>query len=251
MFSRPTPYNREAPIRLKCIAKQVVTRAESWEMVEGLVVAKTNKVTATCALSDGKRLVLAHLKDADCVRVDEGMSYFIKNSNLISRYGEDKLFFTPSTVVYKAANVSVALELEARCYQAIHPNSKDPEEPLNGEDYYTLQGEVVKATKNGPVPIRDVSLKSKTRDLEVSLWRDAATEELTLGQPVNLSHLKWRIRDGKFNSTAYTVVQKTEVSIKKCTVEIVGVSSDAKSGVTILLTTEMDEYVLPPTVWSG
>ncbi|KAL7850019.1 hypothetical protein SRHO_G00193680 [Serrasalmus rhombeus] len=53
MFSKQdTPYAAAAPARVKCVAKYMSTRAESFEVVDGVLAMKSSRLVAACALSD-------------------------------------------------------------------------------------------------------------------------------------------------------------------------------------------------------
>ncbi|KAL7856393.1 hypothetical protein AOLI_G00199970 [Acnodon oligacanthus] len=54
------------------------------------------------------------------------------------RYGQKKLSFCPSTVIFKTSRVGVSSDLDTLCHHAICPPSKPYEEPASAGDYYTL-----------------------------------------------------------------------------------------------------------------
>lgn len=57
------------------------------------------------------------------------------------------------------------------------------------------------------VPILDLGIKSGSRILEVSLWRDQALTKLQLNNKINIGHLRANAKAEKFNSTVYTTVE--------------------------------------------
>ncbi|KAL7852161.1 hypothetical protein SRHO_G00179460 [Serrasalmus rhombeus] len=258
MFSKhDTPYAAAAPVRVKCVAKYVSTRAESFEVVDGVVAVKASKLMAACALSDGEVCVIAHLKDDDCHRLEEGQSYFIKHYNLTGRYRQKKTFFCPSTVIFKTSSVVVSSALDVMCHHAVCPPSKVYEDTCSAEGYYTLEGHVVRLsttclqdTKNGPVPVQHVTLQCGRSQIEAALWREAALSDIALGERRAITHLRVQ-RRGKLNSTTYTEVKKMDIAKAHIEVEVVGVSRKAETNETLFLTGEMEELTVPATVWSG
>ncbi|KAL7840956.1 hypothetical protein SRHO_G00246470 [Serrasalmus rhombeus] len=210
---------------------------------------------AACALSDGEVCVVARLKDDDCHRLEEGQSYFIKRYNLTGRYGQKKMFFCPSTVIFKTSSVVVSSALDIMCHHAVCPPSKVYEDTCSAEGYYTLEGHVIRLsttclqdTKNGPVPVQYVTLQCGRSQIEAALWREAALSNIALGEQRAISHLRVQ-RRGKLNSTTYT--EKMEIAKAHVVVEVVGVSRKADTNETLFLTGEMEELTVPATVWSG
>ncbi|ROL41738.1 hypothetical protein DPX16_9329 [Anabarilius grahami] len=82
--------------------------------------------------------------------------------------------------------------------------------------FISLKGEIEKVLRmtrvaDGEVPIRDLSLRCGQKCFEVSLWRDEALLDLSLGDQVEISHLKATLRPAaRFNSSTYTTVEKAE-----------------------------------------
>ncbi|KAG9272110.1 hypothetical protein AMEX_G13062 [Astyanax mexicanus] len=107
------------------------------------------------------------------------------------------------------------------------------------------------ATRDGPVPVRELILEDEGKHHEVTLWREAALEELALSQLTEITHLKivsTKRQERKFNSTVHTTLKKPEKK-NRCGIEVVGVS--AGSNTTLLLTEDMEELIVPHNVWSG
>ncbi|KAL6470514.1 hypothetical protein MHYP_G00216330 [Metynnis hypsauchen] len=236
MFSKqPSPYSAQSPVRVKCVAKYTATRAEIFEVVEGVVVMKSVRLVAACALFDGESCAVDHLKGNDCSRLEEGQSYYIKNYNVTGRYGQKKLFFRPSTVVFKTSTVDVCSALDISCRHAVCLPSKPYQESDSADGYCTVEGDVIRLSttrlqdmKNGPVPVQFVILQSGGSQTEVALWREAALSDVALGEQRQITHLRLQ-RQGKLNSTSYTEVKKTEIAKTFVEVEIVGVSEKTKN----------------------
>ncbi|KAL7884460.1 hypothetical protein AOLI_G00072300 [Acnodon oligacanthus] len=211
-----TPYSAAASIRVKCVAKYSSTRAESFDVVDVVVAVKSSRLVVACALSNSNECVVAHLKDDDCSRLQEGQSYYIKHYKLISRYGQKKLFFCPSTVIFKTSAVDVSAELDVMCRHAVCPPSKPYERPGSAGDYYTLEGDVIRlsathlqSTKNGPVAVQDITLQCTGSQIDITLWREAALNDIALGERRTVMHLRVQ-RRGRLNSTSYT--EKMEIA---------------------------------------
>jgi len=73
-----------------------------------------------------------------------------------------------------------------------------------------LQLQVPRMTRvgDGEVPIRDLSLRCGQKLLDVSLWRDEALVELSLGDHVEISFLRATLRPAaKLNTSSYSAVE--------------------------------------------
>ncbi|KAL6491536.1 hypothetical protein MHYP_G00018810 [Metynnis hypsauchen] len=251
------PYTAQPPVRVKCVAKYNSTRADSYETVDGAVAITSLQKLAACALSDGEVCIVAHLKNDDCCRLEEGQSYFIKHYNLTGRCGQRKLFFSPSTVVFKTSAVAVSSALEIIGRHAVCPPSKMYEEPASVEGYYTVEGDVIRLsatylqpTRAGLIPVQDVTLQSAGLQTDVSLWREAALNSMVLGERTVITHLRAK-KGGKFTSTSYTEIKKMEIAKVMVEVEVVGISVKVDTQETVLLTATMEELTVPAAVWSG
>ncbi|XP_076843016.1 uncharacterized protein LOC143508715 [Brachyhypopomus gauderio] len=261
MFSKASgPYARPPPMKVKCVGKHTAERAETYEMVDGVVAVKTSKRVATCALCDGQNFVVAHLKNDDCDQIDDNQSYFIKGYNISQKYGNAKVFFTTSTVVYKTSDVAVSRDLEVQCRHAVCPPSPvyQTDVPNWTAVYSTLCGRVtslsttrLQNTKDGDVPVRNLEVMAGSNKYEVALWRDAALEDVTLSANVDITHL--HIKKQKdvvtFNSTTYTTIKKSEMAVFTEEVEVVGICPTPTA--VKILTANMEEFSIPPHVWSG
>ncbi|XP_076850599.1 uncharacterized protein LOC143508708 [Brachyhypopomus gauderio] len=258
MFSKISgPYSRPAPIKVKCVAKHTGQRGETYEVVDGVVAIKTSKMVATCALCDGKHFVVAHLKNDDCHRIDDNRSYYIKGYNVSEKYGTCKMFFNPSTVVFSTTEVTVSPDLERLCHHAVCPPSPAYQEG-NKADYCTLSGVVaslsttkLQSTKDGGVPLREIELSAGRDVFRVSLWRDVALEDISLSATIEISHVSVKRNNQAvtFSSTTYTTIKKSEIVPTAEEVEVVGICptpTDIK-----ILTSSMEEFSIPPHVWSG
>ncbi|KAL7881107.1 hypothetical protein SRHO_G00033610 [Serrasalmus rhombeus] len=207
-LKQDTPYAAAAPVRVKCVAKYVSTRAESSEVVDGVVAMKASELMAACALSDGEVCVVAHLKDDDCHRLEEGQSYFIKHYNLTGRC---------FSIIFKTSSVVVSSALDVMCHHAVCPPSKLYEDTCSADGYYTLEGHVIRLsttrlqdTRNGPVPLQYVTVQCGRSQIEAALWREAALTNIALGERRAITQLQVQ-RRGKLNSTSYTEVKKMEI----------------------------------------
>ncbi|XP_036418808.1 uncharacterized protein LOC118802394 [Colossoma macropomum] len=193
---------------------QVCGRALSYEVVDGTIAVQSSRPTANCALCDGEQFAVAHLKGEDCDRLEAGQSYYLKNYTLTEKYGQAKLFFMPSTTVFKAGEVRVSSDLEMNCNRAVHPPSQEYKYDMGRiEEYSTLQGKIDQMTttrlqnaSNGAVPIRPIVLLASDKHFDVILWREAALSDISLSQTVTITHLRKGKEELKFNSSSYTVV---------------------------------------------
>ncbi|CAM4609382.1 unnamed protein product [Leuciscus chuanchicus] len=101
-------------------------------------------------------------------------------------------------------------------------------------------------------PLLDLSLRSGTKLLEVTLWREEALMDLYVGDKVEVSHLRANIRPnggGKFDSSNYTTVKIVEREILEAVLTIIGVSED--NDMLILLDSELEDYAVPSHFYHG
>ncbi|CAM4569686.1 unnamed protein product [Leuciscus chuanchicus] len=98
---------------------------------------------------------------------------------------------------------------------------------------------------DGEVPIRDLSLRCGQRVLEVSLWRDEALVELSMGDHVEISYLRATLRPAaKLNSSSYSAVEKTIAEPSGVELTIIGVL-EGDAGATVLLSDAYEEVHCP------
>ncbi|KAK7137432.1 hypothetical protein R3I93_017501 [Phoxinus phoxinus] len=110
-----------------------------------------------------------------------------------------------------------------------------------------MQLQVPRMTRvaDGEVPIRDLSLRCGQVVLEVSLWRDEALVELSLGDQVEISCLRASLRPSpKLNSSSYSTVEKTVAEPVEVEVTIIGVM-EGDAGATVLLSDAYEEFTVP------
>ncbi|KAL6485649.1 hypothetical protein MHYP_G00050410 [Metynnis hypsauchen] len=268
MFSKqPSPYSAQSPVWVKCVAKYTATRAESFEVVGGVVVMKSIRLVAACVLSDGESCAVAHLKGDDCSRLEEGQSYYIKNYNLTGRYGQKKLFFCPSTVVFRTSTVDVCSALDTLCRHAVCPPSKPFQETDSVEGYYTVEGDVIRmeiAKNFVEVEVTGVSEKTNTHE---SIILTAAMEQLVVPADVWAGDIDSLVEElpvkilvvaegGVVRAlrsivVIVTVTEKMEIAKNFVEVEVMGVSEKTDTHERILLTAAMKQLVASADVWAG
>ncbi|KAI4889345.1 hypothetical protein NFI96_025605 [Prochilodus magdalenae] len=200
--------------RLKCVAKHMKSRAKSFNMVGDVPEIKSSKRIADCVLTDGKLCIVAHLENKDCDRIDESQTYIIKNYKLAVQHGQMTMSFRPSTTVFKTSQVQIDCKFAKKCEEAILPPSKEYKKQRNSEEYYTLQGNIIlsttqmKQTKDGPLPVQEISLQCAEKAFEVSLWGEAALKKLEPSDSWKITHLHLKPKEsGHFKSTAYTTFE--------------------------------------------
>ncbi|KAM9495173.1 uncharacterized protein Hap1MRO34_015998 [Clarias gariepinus] len=99
------------------------------------------------------------------------------------------------------------------------------------------------------VPILDLGIKSGSRILEVSLWRDQALTKLQLNDKMNIGHLRANAEAEKFNSMVYTTVEVLEQGPVVEDIVVIGLSE--ANGEVSLLAEDFSEYTACPELLEG
>ncbi|RXN03970.1 putative C-mannosyltransferase DPY19L3 isoform X1 [Labeo rohita] len=98
--------------------------------------------------------------------------------------------------------------------------------------------------RDGEVPIRDLSLRCGQVAVEVSLWRDEALVELSLGDHIEISCLRASLKPSpKLNSSSYSAVEKTVAEPVEVELTFIGVL-EGDGGATVLLSDAYEEYTV-------
>lgn len=97
----------------------------------------------------------------------------------------------------------------------------------------TIQGEVVKdeAIKTVQVnqtetKVRTITIKDSDAEIELTLWRELANQQITIGDYVEVSHCvvaEWQRRK-TLNSTRNTIVKKTQPQERRVTGQVEAIS---------------------------
>ncbi|XP_050957618.1 uncharacterized protein LOC127158581 [Labeo rohita] len=194
-----SPYSRPSPIRVKCVLNRRNAKTLNFKLVNGEIRPGNQEVTYLSALSTG-------------------VTYYIKNYTVSSRYGQQRLFMGPNTTTYKTAPLTLTFDAEKMAKDALIPPSVsvtgDEQDLFSRGCYLTLEGTVehmqvprMTTVRDTEVPILDLGIRSGSRVLEVSLWRDQALTKLQINDKINICHLRANAKASKFNSTAYTTVE--------------------------------------------
>lgn len=82
----------------------------------------------------------------DRAAFEEGVTYYIKNYNVSSRYGQERLFMGPNTTTYKSAPLTLTLDAEKMAKDALIPPSVsvtgDEQDLFSRGGYLSLKGTV-------------------------------------------------------------------------------------------------------------
>ncbi|XP_058626513.1 uncharacterized protein LOC131537221 [Onychostoma macrolepis] len=261
-MATPSPYTRPAPIRCKCVANRTTKKAVSYNHDGEKIKIESFNVKTVSALSDGTNIYTS-TSLGRFSEFEEGVTHFLKNVTVNTKYGRQNLYFGRTSSKFRAAPLALSDAAEKAAKDILCP----PSHPITGEeadifsrgDYLSIQGQVEKIqpvrmtmVQEGRVPILDLRLRCGQKVLEVSLWRDEALTELYVGDEVELTHLKALLKEngkGKHNSSTYTSIQIAERKLVTAVVEIVGVSN-VEDRLT-LLSSDFEEFSVPPDLYHG
>ncbi|XP_039550091.1 uncharacterized protein LOC120494826 [Pimephales promelas] len=220
MSSASSPYSRPAPTRITCVDNRTNRRAKIYEVSNGKIKIASFKTTTISALSDGVRAFIAPV-DGDSPLFETRKAYIIKNYTLSQKFGRECIFLNPNSRKFQTASFELPEEAERSARYLLNP----PTVLMSGEEhdlftrggFISLKGQIEKMQVPrmtrvgvGEVPIRDLSLRCGQKLLDVSLWRDEALVELSLGDHVEISFLRATLRPAaKLNTSSYSAVEKT------------------------------------------
>ncbi|ROL55390.1 hypothetical protein DPX16_1019 [Anabarilius grahami] len=253
MSATSSPYSRPTPTKLICVDNRTNHRAKTYEVSKDKIEIGSFKTTTISALTNGDRAFIAPV-DGDTPLFEKGEAYIIKNHTLSLKFGRECIFLGPGAKKFKTAPFTLPVAAEKRAKDLLSP----PTALMTGKEddlftrggFISLKGEIEKVLRmtrvaDGEVPIRDLALRCGQKCFEVSLWRDEALLDLSLGDQVEISHLKATLRPAaKFNSSSYTTVEKAEAQTVEEEVTIVGVSAE-DGGAMVLLSDTYEEYSVP------
>ncbi|KAM9435871.1 uncharacterized protein Hap1MRO34_001922 [Clarias gariepinus] len=215
-----SPYSRPSPIRVKCVMNHRHVKTLNFQVVNGEIRLGNQNITYLSALSTGGKVYITQ-SSSDSAAFEEGVTYYVKNYTLSSRYGQERLFMGLNTRTYKTAPLTLTFDAEKMARDALIPPSVsvtgDDQDLFSKGGYLSLTGTVehlqfprMTTVRDTEVPILDLGIKSGSRILEVSLWRDQALTKLQLNDKINIGHLRANAKAEKFNSTVYTTVEVLE-----------------------------------------
>ncbi|RXN15291.1 putative C-mannosyltransferase DPY19L3 isoform X1 [Labeo rohita] len=254
MSAASLPYSRPAPTRITCVDNRTNRRAKSYEVSKNEIKIASYKTTTISALSDGVRAFIAPV-DGEIALFETGRAYIIKNYTLSHKFGRECIFLNPNSKKFQTASFELPEEAERSAKYLLNP----PTALLSGEEqdlftrggFISLKGEIEKLqvprmtrVGDGEVPIRDLSLRCGQVVVEVSLWRDEALVELSLGDHIEISCLRARLKPSpKLNSSSYSAVEKTVAEPVEVELTFIGVL-EGDGGATVLLSDAYEEYTV-------
>ncbi|CAM4490579.1 unnamed protein product [Leuciscus chuanchicus] len=254
-----TPYSQQAPLKVKCVGSRRSQKALNFTSNNNIIDVGQYKVTTLSALTDGQTWYTS-IKNGSDPEFEEGVSYIIKNYTLSKQYGRQCIFLNRSSRKFKTSPLAITEEAERAAKEVLCPPSPfvtgEEQEVFSSTGYLSLQGTIEKVQvarmTRAQYPLLDLSLRSGTKLLEVTLWREEALMDLYVGDKVEVSHLRANIRPnggGKFDSSNYTTVKIVEREILEAVLTIIGVSED--NDMLILLDSELEDYAVPSHFYHG
>ncbi|XP_076121508.1 uncharacterized protein LOC143102037 [Alosa pseudoharengus] len=251
-----SPYDKP-PTRLKCVA--VVSRPVATKFIFGESVGAIWSTVHKCALTDGRHVVVLTLPDGKESKIVENQTYVFRN--LVIR--EARAFYNDNTTSFKSYEMAVGVDIVERAKSLLTPPSQNLSLENAGtaglHTYVTLEGQVVAIAeirkvelRGSPIPLRETKLSHGGVDVGVTLWREAALQDITEGQWLRFSHLKLNSNQSfgqKYNTTTYTTVTQINAAPVAFKALIVGAELWEDYGTLVLDTGRL--LKVPAAAWRG
>ncbi|XP_052470353.1 uncharacterized protein LOC128027081 [Carassius gibelio] len=255
-----TPYSQQAPLKVKCVGSRRSQKALNFVTKDNIIDVGAYKVTTLSALTDGQTWYTS-IKNGSDPEFEEGGSYIIKNYTLSKQYGRQCIFLNRTSRKFKTSPLAITEDAERAAKEVLYPPSPfvtgEEQEIFTRPGYLSLRGNIEKLQvarmTRAQYPLLDLSLRSGTKLLEVTLWREEALMDLYVGDKVEISHLRAKIQPnggGKFDSSNYTTVKIVERQILEAVLTIIGVSED-DNNMLILLDSKLEDYAVPSHFYHG
>ncbi|KAJ8353517.1 hypothetical protein SKAU_G00210840 [Synaphobranchus kaupii] len=230
-----------------------MSKVTQWSFENGGCAAEERRVWYLCAFSDGHMVEKAHLYDFRGV-VEEGGSYILKGYNIVSN--PPRLAVQREATFYNTTPIVVSQELEEAQRIAFPESRRTPLQHRGPSGLATLVGRVVEIStvrravvKRETVPVRNVWIEQDGCRATLSLWREATTWEVRLGQMAIFTHLTSTVSPnfGQQWSTGNYSTMEEETEVIRI-IKVIGASILERKEVEILLE-DLDVHKVAADVW--
>ncbi|XP_073804996.1 uncharacterized protein [Danio rerio] len=241
------PYFRAEPIIVQCIGHRTTASSVDFSIKDGQICKGAQRIVHLSVVANNEKTYMVPWNSPEAP-FQEGLTYVIKNYTTSCKYGQDRLFISAKSTIFRTAPLDLAESVTNAALQILHP----PSIHLTGGEhdlytrggYLTLKGTIknlqvprMAMVQSSEVPILDFVLQCGQNTFDVSLWRDTALEELQLNSEVTVTHLKAVVRrDGsrKLNSSAYTRIEIADQGQTAKNIKVIGLH-ESDEELTLLL----------------
>ncbi|KAF6725705.1 hypothetical protein FQA47_013566 [Oryzias melastigma] len=238
-----SPYKKWKGIKVKVVAARNFAKCTEFIFTEKGVSVGREKTSVSFSAADNTGIVKISA-DQECFReigmcLTEGKTYMIKNFGVLNaaKDGSLQIYLRASSKVYRCAPIVLSEERAAQAEQVLNPRSpvKGRLDDATTSGLFTVQGRISSLSAirkiqgaDGVIPVRDLDVCGDDGAIiPVTLWREAALQDVTANSSVSISHLrisKHTTFGTKAASTKYTIIEEVSVSSRKLCITINGVA---------------------------
>ncbi|XP_047245806.1 uncharacterized protein LOC124883026 [Girardinichthys multiradiatus] len=227
-----TPYRHLPPLHVSILKLKERPKVLSWTFTENTAIPASVKENKIAALTDGELVTTVTLFEEFAGKVKEGSSYIIRGHELRGQGPPFYINITSRTQFFRGPALRIEEHLLAKAEALLEPPS--PLTPLDAslgtKSLMTVEGEVVEVSaikkvgsRKEQIPLKTIKLKQDQHIIPLSLWREAATVALAVGDTISLSHVKASKSSygNQLQTTTFSMIKaKEEVRTSSC---IIGV----------------------------
>ncbi|XP_024120724.1 uncharacterized protein LOC112141794 [Oryzias melastigma] len=218
---KESPYFKPPNLHINVLKIKEEEKVTAWSFTEATAVAATTKKNRVAAITDGQTITKITLFEEFGGKINEGSSYILRGYGLFGQNPPFNISISRQTQFFRASDMSISPEMISEGEKILNPPSKQVDLRSCGTEtgLLTIHGEVtefskIKKVQSGreQVPMRNLKLQESGFQMNICLWREASTINLSVGDMVTLTHMK-------VESSAYgqqlksTKFSKLEVSI--------------------------------------
>ncbi|XP_036947926.1 uncharacterized protein LOC119016944 [Acanthopagrus latus] len=253
----PNQYFHPPPLKILVLRIIDAPKVISWDFSKTVVTPATTKFNKVAIFSDGQTCTKVTIFQEFGDRIKEGYTYIMRGHTIRGSDPPYYLNINERTMFFRTTNLEVTEELYQQAEALLYPAS--PLTPLfeclASKGLMTVEGQVIevlpvkKVTLGGHcVPLKKVMLEQGSDKMELCLWREAATEQVQVGERLTVTHLKVT-KNGNLQSTVHTAFKKPETEVKEGS--ILGVMEQHQDeGFLQILLDDDSIYTIRKELWS-
>ncbi|XP_017289904.1 uncharacterized protein LOC108246728 [Kryptolebias marmoratus] len=187
-------------------------------------------------------------------------SYIIKGYRLQGKAPPYHLLITKETAMYKSSPVAINEALLQEARDLLSPASKITllAQIKGARGLISVQGQIVKLSalkkiipEREEVPMRNLTLGQNKARASLTLWREAAAEDLQVGSVIEVTHMKLRTSSDygdQLQSTAFTKIEVVTNTLSQTT-EVLGVTEGPAADTLELLVLDQEPVLVEQQMW--
>ncbi|KAF6726855.1 hypothetical protein FQA47_001764 [Oryzias melastigma] len=218
---KDSPYFKPPNLHINVLKIKEEEKVTAWSFTEATAVAATTKKNRVAAITDGQTITKITLFEEFGGKINEGSSYILRGYGLFGQNPPFNISISRQTQFFRASDMSISPEMISEGEKILNPPSKQVDLRSCG-------------TETGLLTIHGES----GFQMNICLWREASTFNLSVGDMVTLTHMKVESSayGQQLKSTKFSKLEKTEITERK--VCIIGVIDSLSSPNTLEVLTE-------------